>query len=94
MGIPKKKSRVVNVDGRSYRFIVKETHIPDHKDQKELSITVQEDVKKPGRVFQFRAGYAVIITPRLVQAMIVKAIEAGWKPGVRGAAFKMGWEDK
>jgi len=92
MGIPKKGSRIVNVGGRIFRFLVKETHVPDHRDQKELSVTVQEDVPKPGNVLQFRAWYGVPVTSNSVARMIRRAIKRGWEPAKRGGAFVLSTE--
>lgn len=90
MGIPIKGSRkLVYGPNQSFRFIVKETHIPDHKDQKELLVTVQEDVPKPGNVMQFRAAYGKEITPKTIAYMIGRAIKAGWDPSKRGGAFRL-----
>lgn len=89
MGIPKKGSRKVEVNGRAYWFLVKETNVPDHRDQKELSVTVQEDAPRPGNVLQFRAAYGFPVTPELVAGTIRHAIEKGWQPSKRGSAFML-----
>jgi hypothetical protein len=87
LGIPRKGSRKVTVFTREYLYVIKETHVPEHLDQKELSVTVQEDVEKPGRVCQWRWAYGFNYSPEDVRQTIVKAIEAGWNPSARGAAF-------
>lgn len=80
MGIPKKKSRKIVVDGYNLRYAVKETHIPEHKDQKELSITIQEDVDNPSGVCQFRENYGAAITPKYMEERIKEALQLGWDP--------------
>lgn len=89
MGMPRKRSRKLSVDGKNYIYMVKETHIPEHHDQKELSITVQADVDRPGRVMQFRAGYGTEIGPTVVMQQIERALQSGWDPTERGAAFQL-----
>jgi hypothetical protein len=89
MGIPRKGSRSVEVDGQKFRFLVKETHIPDHKDQKELSVTVQEDADRPGRVLQFRLPYGFPVSPEWMKGTVREALKAGWDPKSKGSAFAL-----
>jgi hypothetical protein len=93
MAIPRKGSRFVTVAARRYRYIVKETHVPDHKDQKELQVTIQEDVEDAGRVLQYRAPYGFPIVTENVTDMILRARKAGWDPASRGAAFVLKDDD-
>lgn len=90
MGIPRKGSRSITVDGRQYRYLIKQTHIAEHKDQKELSVTVQEDVERPGRVLQWRWPYGCSVLPDDIKANIRFALERGWEPSERGMAFVLG----
>lgn len=90
MGIPRKGSKRVEVDGKPYRYLVKETHVPGHKDQKELSITVQEDVAKPGRVLQWRFSFGCAVTSEDIRSAVRIALKAGWKPSERGGPFSLG----
>lgn len=92
MGIPQKGSRSIEVDGRSYRYLIKESHIEGHKDQKELSVTIQEDAEKPGNVVQFRVGYGAALTPRDIEYNIREAQKRGWNPSRRGSAVKVDWK--
>lgn len=92
MGIPRKKSRRVDVDGKPFRYLVKETHIAGHRDQKELSVTVQEDVEEPGNVLQWRWPYGCGVTAEDVRAGVRTAIQQGWVPSARGPAFSL-YED-
>lgn len=87
MSIPRKRSRKFDLDGRKFIYIVKETTIPGHPDQKEISVTVQEDVDHPRRVMQFRAGFGVEITPSLMKLAIQTALNRGWNPSERGGGF-------
>jgi hypothetical protein len=89
MGIPRKGSRSVDVDGQKFRFLVKETHIPEHQDQKELSVTVQEDADRPGRVLQFRLGYGFPVSPDWMKEIIRQALKIGWDPKSKGSAFSI-----
>jgi hypothetical protein len=87
VGIPRKGSRSLDVDGRKFRFLVKETHVPDHKDQKELAITVQEDADKPGRVCQLRLPYGFPVSPEWMRETVRMAMKDGWNPSDRGGPF-------
>ncbi|MFI5298217.1 MAG: hypothetical protein ACHREM_08980 [Polyangiales bacterium] len=88
MGITKRGSRTLTVDGRLFRFLIKETTVPDHKDQKELRVTVQEETDRPGNVLQFRGDYGVPMTVNQVGWYIKQGLAQGWDPAKRGAAFK------
>lgn len=89
MGIPKKGSRTTEVDGKPFRYLVREDHIDDHPDQKELNVTVQEDVDRPGNVLQFRWGYGCEISPALIRDAVRVAQKNGWSPSKRGSAFTL-----
>jgi len=91
MGIPRKGSRAFSYqhkDGefQAFRYLVKETHIDDHKDQKELSITIQEETQKPGNVLQCRWPYGHQVTATVISKLIEDGIKAGWDPSKRGPA--------
>lgn len=89
MGIPKKSSRRVEVDGRPFRFLVKEVSIPNAHNQKEIQVTVQEDTARPGRPLQFRLGFGTMVTSNLVGGVIRQAYVQGWAPASRGKAFDL-----
>ncbi len=89
MGIPVKGSRTTEVDGRVFRYLVKETHVLEHADQKELSVTIQEDVEDPGNVLQFRAGYGSPVSPGYIALAVRHAFALGWVPSKRGAPFTL-----
>ena len=100
MGIPKKGSRTADVDGRSYRYLVKEVfrmatraeidRHPDEPNEKELAVTVQEDIAKPGNVLQFRAPYGHPVTREVIADYVRRALSRGWNPKNRGSAFVLG----
>jgi hypothetical protein len=92
MGIPRKGSRLIEVDGKQYRYLIKESNIEGHKDQKELSVTVQEDTDKPGNVVQFRVGYGAALYPRDIEYNIREAQKKGWNPSKRGSAIRLDWK--
>lgn len=92
MGIPHKGSRSIKVDGKDYRYLIKETHIPEHKDQKELSVTIQEEADKPGNVVQFRVGYGAALSPKDIEYNIREAQRRGWDPSRRGTAVRGDWK--
>lgn len=87
MGIPKKKSRRIVVDGRKFLYLVKETRGLEDHDHKLLCVTVQEDADRPGRVMQFWYPHGVAVEPSVVHEGIVTALSAGWDPEERGGAF-------
>lgn len=61
----------------------------DDGPEKELAITVQEDVAKPGNVLQFRVVFGTPITGGLVAHKVRYAITRGWQPQNRGPAFQL-----
>lgn len=91
MGIPRKGSRRITVDGKEYRYLIKETHVPDHKDQKKLCVTIQELVDCPGGVVQFIAAYGHPIGKRDIALNINNALKGGWNPSGKGRDF-FAWE--
>ena len=92
MGIPKKGSRTITVLDKEYRYLIKETNIDGHKDQKDLSVTIQEVADKPGNVLQFRAGYGAPILKPDVALNIRSALKTGWNPSARGSAVVKTWQ--
>lgn len=95
MSIPHKGSRLVDVDGKPFRFMVKErVAIPGSDsphgpaDQKLIWVTVQEDVEEPGRPMQYTWPYGHAVTPEDVRTAVRDGMKAGWDPSSRGAAFQ------
>lgn len=95
MGIPKKKSRKVTFDGKDFRFLVRENNPPwaIRVVDKRIQVTVQEDVDQPGRVLQVNFPHGTEVSSRVVQKVLRKAFDAGWKPSERGAVFQLGFID-
>ena len=89
MGIPRKGSRTVEAGGKRYVFLVKQTAIPDHPDQKSLRLVVQEEAERPGRVLRAHFFFETPITPAFVEALIQEGSSLGWNPSDRGAAFDL-----
>jgi len=89
MGIPRKGSRTVEAGGKRYVFLVKETTIPDHPDQKSLRVVVQEESEKPGRVLRAHYFFKTSISADRVKALIQEGRSLGWNPSERGVAFDM-----
>lgn len=89
MSIPRKGSKSIQVDNKSYIYLVKQINLPDHKDQKASRLVIQEDVQNPGRVLRASFFYGVQITPTLVKDLIQEGIKLGWNPSDRGGAFDL-----
>jgi hypothetical protein len=90
MSIPRKGSRKISVDGRDFIYIIKESKgYDDTLNMKMVVVTVQEDIERPGRVFQFSEVKGVEITPSLMETKISLALRKGWKPNDRGAAYNL-----
>lgn len=91
MTIPKKGSRVLDVDGRSFRYLVKSSHVADHRDQRELTVTVQENTEAPGRCLQFRWPSGHELFPNDVRETVRDALRTrAWDPSSRGAMVAYG----
>lgn len=86
MTIPHKGSRTVDVDGKAFRFLVKEKGFAEDK---ELSVTIQEESEKPGRPLQFTWPYGHAVTPEDVRVAVRDAMKAGWDPASRGGVFQL-----
>lgn len=89
MSLPKKKSRLVDVDGQPYRFIVRESYAHLAPSESELMVTVQREDDQPGRVLQFCLSHGSSVTPGLIQSIVRQAFQAGWNPSDRGSAFQL-----
>lgn len=90
MTMPKKGSRTVDVDGKPFRFMSREkTVYAPGEDQKELTVTVQEDVEKPGRLLQFKWPGGHAMTPDDVRNAVRDGVKAGWDPASKGGVFTL-----
>jgi len=102
MGIPKKKSRRIVVDGRAFRWLMRpgcHCYQWDCEDsQHGATVTFQADEKRPGRVCQTRLAWSHScsqphlngsVTPEIIKQVIQKALKVGWDPDAKGNAFKL-----
>jgi hypothetical protein len=90
MTIPHKGSRTVDVDGKPFRFLVKEKTVSGAFDNvKELSVTVQEEAERPGRPMQFTWPHGHAVTPEDVRTAVRGGIGAGWDPASKGGVFTL-----
>lgn len=104
MGIPKKKSRRINVRGQDFRWLLGGYTRYWGSSYAHPLLTVQLDDARPGRVMQVQlvcgkvdgmepdldAGQPSLrvgVTPKTVAQAIQTALESGWDPMERGAAF-------
>jgi hypothetical protein len=77
MGIPRKASRGIEINGRTYRWMAR----LDKLDPSKSILTVQEDVDRPGKPKQFTV-YGTV-TPSDVTRIVQGAIKSGWDPTSR-----------
>lgn len=90
MSIPRKGSRKINVSGRNFIYLVKESKgYDDVLNMKMVTITVQEDNDRPGRVMQFSVVKGVEVTPSFLSEKIAAALSKGWDPNARGSVFNL-----
>jgi hypothetical protein len=78
MSLAKKGSRVVDVDGRGYRWRVLTAHDPN------FAIVVQLAEAPGQRMVTWVHPPAALITPELVRRAIRDALANGWTPDRRG----------
>ncbi|MFJ3877946.1 hypothetical protein ACIPW5_10845 [Streptomyces sp. NPDC090077] len=82
MGIAKKGTRTIVVDGERYRWVV----APD--DEPGLGIVVQGE--EGGQRMVTWVEHGTVITPRLVADVIRRALERhGWTPRERGGQLTL-----
>ncbi len=85
MGIPRKGSRKLELSGgRKFIYMVKEAQL---EEEKVLSITVQEDIDRPGRCMQFKYPLGNKMVPSIVVLVVCEALDSGWDPSERGSVF-------
>ncbi|TQM29260.1 hypothetical protein [Nocardia bhagyanarayanae] len=77
MGIARRGTRILNLDGERYRWVVS----PD--DEPGLAIVV-EIAEGHGQRMVTWVDHGTIITPRLVAMVIHRALHRGWTPNQRG----------
>lgn len=94
MGIPKKKSRRIEVDGRAFRWLMRPgCHCYEDCDKTHgATVTFQADEERPGRVCQTFLTWSYpdgSVTPEIIRQVIRKALKVGWNPSERGNAFQL-----
>ncbi|PGH48782.1 hypothetical protein CRI70_21275 [Streptomyces sp. Ru87] len=100
MAMPRKGSRLITVNGTSYRWMVR--HKPTYSQatlQSLLTVAV-EHTERPGSVLVLRMPQAhpsnwmnapaVAVRPAAVAQGIRAAIRHGWQPDQRGRPFHLG----
>ena len=99
MGMPKRKSRLIVVDGRSYRWRLTGFGKPWDDEwmyapprSRSGTVLLQADEDRPGRVCQFsvfgKEGDSV--TPSVMEKLVRRVLAAGWDPDARGTPFQAG----
>lgn len=78
MGLAKKGTRVLTVEGVRYRWVVAPADEPG------LAIVV-EDADSPGQRMVAWVQHGQIVSPRVVREAILRALSQGWRPQTRGA---------
>ncbi|GGP94106.1 hypothetical protein [Streptosporangium pseudovulgare] len=99
MAMPRKGSRLINVDGAAFRWRIRRR--PAHwRDENRSPLTVTiERAEEPGCVLvvslpcarpdNWRGERTIAVRPALVAGCIRRAIEQGWNPGRPGSAFTL-----
>lgn len=91
MGIPKKKSRLTEVSGKKFRYVIRDVRAQEVNptEDREVVLTVQEDIDRPGRVLQVLLPHGISIVPEMVKKLIEQGLHDGWHPSDRGSAFQL-----
>jgi hypothetical protein len=83
MSFPKKRTRTVDVDNKTYRYLISG-----------LFLFIQEDCKNPGRLLSVNmdnvfpaSGTNGGLGPGDVRKIILLSIANGWSPSEKGAPF-------
>lgn len=92
MGIPRKKSRNIEVDGRHFRWMLSSYRIQERWDDEMPAwhtgtATVQEEAEKPEHVVQVELRWlrGSSVTPEIMREVIRRTLNAGWDPESRKA---------
>ena len=86
MALPKKNTRTIDIDGKVYRYLIKAV---SNKDEKEITIMIQEDCDKPGNLLQMQLSNYAACTPKDIRNIVEQSIRAGWEPDIKGVPFIM-----
>ena len=89
MGIPKKKSRSLEVDGVRFRFMIKDGPVTPDPSDREVFLTVQEAEDAPGRILHVALPHGHEVTPETVRKLVRQALTSGWKTSERGGPFNL-----
>lgn len=92
MGIPRKKSRRIDVDGKAFLWLMKPgCYCYEDCDKTHGgTVTFQIDEQRPGRVCQTYLSWSYpdgSVTPEIIRQVIRRALDTGWDPNERGGAF-------
>lgn len=86
MGIAKKGTRRIVVDGENYRWVVS----PD--DEPGLGIVIEKEDHQGQRLVAW-VEHGTIISPGLVKRVILYALTLGWSPMERKSQMTIGLDD-
>lgn len=86
MGIAKKGTRKIRVNGNNYRWVVS----PD--DEPGIGLVI-EHYECPKQRFILYFPHGTVITPILVKRSVFYGLKCGWDPEERGAALRLFWTD-
>jgi hypothetical protein len=108
MGIPRKGSRRIVVDGVAFRWILRtagsrydrwDDRLPHRRAG---TVIVQEESDSPGRPVKFGAVWkgpmdtcskdGGCVVPAMVERGVRRAMADGWVPGQRGAVLDLPWD--
>jgi hypothetical protein len=102
MSIPKKGSRKIVVHGKEYLWLIRSK--PTYSQECEGgSLTcavelIQNEKSTLNIVFPFQRPDSLMsnevfsITPNVIKACILKAIDQGWQPSFKGGTFRLYYE--
>jgi hypothetical protein len=90
MGMPRKGSRVIDVDGKKFRWTLHYKRAQYRWDDPMPArtagmVTIQEDHERPGHVLQQNLSWlrGSSITPDVMRQVIRQALQEGWNPASR-----------
>lgn len=94
MGIPKKSSRNLLVDGKAFRYIIRHVGCGDKlcRCGKEQRVIVQEKKTNPGSVLVLFQTSAFAITPQMLREKLQDVLQKGWNPSARGKPLTVLWD--
>lgn len=81
MALPKKRSRILTVEGGVFRWMVTARHKPEFG-------FVVEHAHAPAQRLLTHVGLGHTITPEIVASCVAIALERGWSPAAPGPDFR------